>query len=58
MRDFSIIFLAVVVFGWSALVGLLIEREIYEKQAIGAQIISPSYQKYWHLKTLGESSMG
>jgi DNA (cytosine-5)-methyltransferase 1 len=32
-------------------------NEIYEKQVTGAQIISPSYQKYWHLKVEGESSM-
>jgi DNA (cytosine-5)-methyltransferase 1 len=31
--------------------------EIYEKNGLGAQIISPAYQKYWHLKKDGESSM-
>ena len=36
----------------------IIFEKIYQKNDLGAQIISPAYQKYWHLKSNNEYSMG
>ncbi len=35
----------------------IIFEKIYQKNDLGAQIISPAYQKYWHLKSNNEYSM-
>lgn len=36
----------------------IIFENIYQKNDLGAQVISPAYQKYWHLRNENEYSMG
>ena len=35
----------------------IIFENIYQKDDLGAQVISPAYQKYWHLRNENEYSM-